>query len=213
MEYNIIIPEYTEFEKKLQNERDFFSYMQMLKDALPHYALFIATADTPAGPLFTQKHSDCMRSALGLKIDMTKAFRQPYIAIIDGGEILYEETSKDVTKPLSISADFGNHSISILSGGYSCDTECWPEARITVDNISYYCIRGFVFLLYNMKKDYIADYSRFETFEDGTTGPFHKRIAYTKEIISNLRGGYIMFMRISTFAVIWQSLQTGRTYK
>ena len=189
MNYNVTIPEYTEFEKDLQQEQDFFNYMRMLKEALPNYALFIAAADTPSGPLFTRQHSDCMRDALGLKIDMTNAFRQPYIAIIDGGEILYEETSKDVTKPLRISADFGNHSISILSGGYSCDTECWPEARITIDDISYYCIRGFVFLLYNMEKDYVADYSRFETFDDGGKNNFHKRLAYSQDIISALCAG------------------------
>jgi len=41
MEYNIKIPEYTEFEKKLQNERDFFAYMQLLEKAKKDYLIIV----------------------------------------------------------------------------------------------------------------------------------------------------------------------------
>ena len=122
-EYNITIPNYTDFEKKLQNERDFFRYMQMLNEAKSEYLIIITAYDTPAGPLFTHNHAVAMMNALGLKINMLQAYRQPYIAVINRGNVVYEQTLMDLTKALKVNADFGDKKLFIYSGGFNCTDE------------------------------------------------------------------------------------------
>lgn len=206
-EYNITIPNYTDFEKKIQNERDFFKYMDLLKEALPHYVLFIAVRDTPTGPVFTPAHSDYMMKSLGLRLNMQPAFRMPYAAVIDHGKVVFESSSKAITEPIIVNGNLNNHPIMVYSGGYSSDGDLGINAVFSVDGLAYYGYRGFNFYLYNVEKDYLADMSVYETYENpDKTNPLAKPFMFMNKIISNLAsargGGGILHLRHTVFSIV-----------
>ena len=190
MEYNITIPEYTEFEQKLQRERDFLPYMRLLEEAKPNYLIIVAVCDTPAGPLVSGGYISYMMNTLGLKIDMQFAYRQPYIAIINHGEVLYEQTSKDLTKALTFDLSADKHKIHVFSGGYECAEPFKCGAYITVDNgHPLYGGRGFNIYTYNTENNYIVDLYHYETYKiTGVTPYFQTSLKEEKlySVIDNM---------------------------
>ncbi|MBO6305124.1 MAG: hypothetical protein J6M62_08640 [Selenomonadaceae bacterium] len=185
MDFIVEMPEFTEFEKQIQAERDFFKYMELLKKAKNEYIIIIVAGDTPAGPLFTPEHSAAMMSALGLRLNMVQAYRQPYVAIIDGGEVIYEQTSQDLTKAITVDADFGEHKLFIHSGGFDCADKFGWRAVLKVDDNCHYGSRGLNFYTFNSNKGYMADFFRWETFEDKNAEyPLHKPFLDAQEIFS-----------------------------
>ena len=219
MEYNIKIPEYTEFEKKLQNERDFFAYMQLLEKAKKDYLIIVTVSDTPAGPLFTPNHSTVMMNALGLKINMVQAYRQPYVAIIDHGNVVFEKTSKDVTKSITINANFNTHTLNIYSGGFDCIDIYNFESFVKFDESYYYGCRGFNFFIINPQRQYMVDFYHYETYEiqniDGIT---HKPFLCEEKIASiienNSWGGggikslYFVYYCITLYFLVFKIVRT-----
>lgn len=194
MEYNVMVPAYTEFEKTLQNERGFFKYMRLLENNKQNYLIVIAVGDTPAGALFTQNCAKAMMKALGLKIDMSGAYRQPYIAVIDGGEVIYEQTSADLEKPLTVDADLGEHKLFIYSGGFNCDDKFGSLAVFKFDDACYYGSRGFNFFTINTEKGYMVDGYHFETYEIEYLENFlWKSFLYVDKLISAIENNYSLF--------------------
>ncbi len=184
-EYNITIPNYTDFEKQLQNERDFFKYMQMLNEAKYEYLIIITAGDTPAGPLFTPNHAAAMMNALGLKINMLQAYRQPYIAVINRGNVVYEQTLMDLTKALKVNADFGDKKLLIYSGGFECTDEYGYKAVLKINDDCFYGGRGYNFFVFNAKYNYLVDQYACETFElEEPEFPLYKPFAEAEKIYS-----------------------------
>ena len=185
MEYNITIPEYTEYEKQLQNEVDFFKYMKLLEREKNNYLIIVAADDTQTGPLFTPEHSAAMMKALGLRLNMLQAYRQPYVAIVDGGEVIYEQTSQDLTKSITVNAYFGKHKLFVYSGGFDCADKFGREAVLKLDDVPFYGERGLNFFILNVKTEIIIDSYHYETFEDLAPGiPLWKPFKYADNIIS-----------------------------
>ena len=185
MNYNITIPKYTELEKKIQNERDFFPYMRLLEKAKSDHLIMVTVQDTPAGPLTNTGYVKSMMNALGLQLDMQYAYRQPYIAIINNGEVLYEQTSKDLTKALKVNLNINGHNILVFSGGYECAEIFKGKAYVIVDkNSPLYGGRGFNFYTYNTEKNYMVDLYHLETYQNTAIIPFSQTLLREKKLYS-----------------------------
>ena len=157
---------FTVFEKKLQQENDFFAYMRFLHEAIARYVIIITVGDTGAGPLFTSQHSAAMMNSLGLKIDMQQRFRQPYIAIIDQGEILQEQCSDDLSVPLILDGNLGKHELIVYSAGFESRRLKPSGCGVIIDGVNYGAGgRGFNFFVFDFQNDRIVDVFSYDSWE------------------------------------------------
>lgn len=56
----------------------------------------IAASDTPCGMAYTQKVS-CELMGLGLKVDLFEKFRLGYVALLDAGELIFEQIASSTS--------------------------------------------------------------------------------------------------------------------
>lgn len=201
-DYIVELPNFSELEKKIQSEVDFFKYMELLKEVKKDYLIIIVAGDTPAGPLFTPKHSAFMMNALGLRLNMAQAYRQPYIAIIDCGNVVYEETLTDLTKSLVIDGEFKGHKLFVYSGGFDCADKFGRKAMLKLDDVPFYGERGLTFFTLDTKKGIIVDSYWYDSFEGLYPGnPLWKPFKYMDKMVSIIEknslypgGGNILFL-------------------
>ena len=102
----------------LRREHDFFSYLRCLHENLKDIKIFIAANNTPWGPFFSHEMADELRKNLGVGINLANQFRRAYIAIIDGGNVLYERLAESCGEWLEFSAE----GIHVVSGGFESDS-------------------------------------------------------------------------------------------
>ena len=156
-----------DIEKSLVKERDFLSYLRLLKKASPKYIIIIAVCDTGAADYFTPECADMMMD-LGLKINMVERYRQPYIAIIENGNILVEKVSENTEVPLYIEGSLNDHTIQVYSAGFNYQHGIGCGAMVLIDGADYLVGgRGFNFLVFDKKQDRIVDSCAFDTFNMG----------------------------------------------
>ena len=106
-------------EEKLTSERDFVSYVRMLKYFAKKYCVIIAMRDTPCGPDYTPTISKEVMD-IGLNIDLYNKFRCPYVAIIDEGTLLFEKLELNVSKNLEVNLKLDtNDKIEVVSASYN----------------------------------------------------------------------------------------------
>lgn len=74
---------------ELRKEKNFISYLKLLKAFSKRYTLLISVNNTPCGPYFTQETASEIMD-LGLNINLFNRFRYAYAAVIDAGELLME---------------------------------------------------------------------------------------------------------------------------
>lgn len=156
-----------ELERNISNERDLLSYLNLLEKSLLRYVIIIAVCDTGAAEYFTQRCAEAMMK-MGLKINMFGRFRQPYIAIIDQGNVLIEKSSEDLTCPIIVNGKLNHHDIVVYSAGYCYQHGVGSGAIMLIDGANYmHGGRGFNFLIYDKKKDVIVDSCSFDTYAFG----------------------------------------------
>ena len=153
--------------KKLKSETDFLGYLCTLKEILSRYVVFIAVADTGAAPYFTAEHAAAMAD-LGLKVDMTNRYRQPYIAIINKGQVVKELVSEELEKPLTVRGKLNKHDLFVYSAGFMCQTGIGIGAKVMIDGADYMRGgRGFNFLVFDVDNDKPVDNCSFDMFDMG----------------------------------------------
>lgn len=159
-----------EFERRLKTERDLLSYLRLLKAGLQYYLVIITVADTGAAPYFTPECAQAMLD-LGLKVNMLQRYRQPYIAIIDYGNVVREKVSEDLEKPLVIKGKLNNHDLAIYSAGFMYMHGIGCGAMVMIDGVNYSTGgRGFNFFVFDRHKERIIDTCCFDTFKGGDGG-------------------------------------------
>lgn len=169
-------------EEALTKERKLSSYLLLLKKALPKYIIIIAVADTGTGDYFSSECAEEMMD-LGLEVNMLYRFRQPYIAIIDHGNILFERVSENTEVPLFIEGSLNNHIIRIYSAGFNYKHGIGAGAMALIDNANYFVgSRGFNFIVYDAYQDRIVDSCVFDTFDMGKCT--HRNHPWRQAIIS-----------------------------
>ena len=100
--------------KLLVAERHLLSYLQLLKSVSSKCLIIITVCDTGAAPYFTAECASSMMQ-LGLKTNMFTRFRQPYIAIIDHGEVLAEKVTANLDEPLVYKTQLNGHNVFVGS--------------------------------------------------------------------------------------------------
>lgn len=107
--------------EKLKSETDFLSYMRLLKDFAQRYCVMIAASDTPVGPDFSQDMANAVM-AIGLNTNLYQKYRCAYAAVIDSGDIVFEEIQLDTTKELHQKFLLDGNEIELISIGYNCSS-------------------------------------------------------------------------------------------
>lgn len=154
-----------EYERLLKTEINLLSYLRLLKAGIPHYLVIITVADTGAAPYFTPECAQAMLD-LGLTINMLERYRQPYIAIIDHGNVVQEKISEDLEKPIVIKGKLNHHDLVIYSAGFMCMTGIGCGASILIDEVNYNASgRGFDFFVFDTRHDRIVDTCYFDTYD------------------------------------------------
>ena len=153
--------------EKLTKQTNFLDYLRALKECLPHYVVFIAVNDTGAAQYFTAEHATAM-AELGLKVNMTNRYRQPYIAIIDKGRVAKEIVSAKLDEPLTVSCKLGKHNVLVYSAGFGCQKGAGMDAMVMIDGADYMRGgRGFNFLIFDADNDEILDNRSFDMYDEG----------------------------------------------
>ena len=93
-----------EFENRVKQVREFFPYLHILKEALPQYLIIIAVGGTGSGEYFSQECALALMD-LGLQVNMFGRSHQPYIAMVQNREIIFEKCSDELDKALIINGE------------------------------------------------------------------------------------------------------------
>lgn len=159
---------FTEIEMKLKTEKDFISYLHLLKEVKYNYIIFIAVADTAVGPDFPKKAADEFKKCLKLKTNLMNKFRVPYVAVIDHGKVFKEICSDESDKPIEIEDSLKNLDFYVFSRSYvSNNAQILGGRAIIKLNDKTYCdsnIRGIHFLVFDPNKNIVMDYCFFDGY-------------------------------------------------
>lgn len=147
---------------ELQNEEDFIRYLSLLNKFSNRYTILISSYDTPFGPGYSQELSKEIMT-LGLKIDLYGKYRAAYVAVIDGGLLLFEELSAGSS--VEYSARFGNCDVQVVSTGYNSND--WISC-MKINQRNYFAkSRGLNFTVFDKITGFVLDSVGFDTYSEG----------------------------------------------
>ena len=146
--------------EQLYSIRDLFSYVGCLHENLKHLQIFIVANNTPCGPFFSHEKADELREKLGLGINLAGKFRMAYIAIIDGGEVLYEKLAGASSEWLEVSSD----NLHVVSGGFE-SSSMRNTALIEINGRNYSeNKRGLNFVVFDKETGQCLDACSVDTY-------------------------------------------------
>lgn len=90
---------------------DYLNYVNSIKQ---QYTICVSIKDTP-GFSYRPEYNALMER-LGFKIDLVDKHWHPYIAVMDGGEVIYEKIG-ETSEKLQYSHDFSEYRLEIVSAG------------------------------------------------------------------------------------------------
>ena len=145
--------------EELRTECSLKEYLLKLRGFAGRYCVMLAASDTPWGPAFTQEYS-CMLTGIGTRIDLYGQFRMAYVAVINEGELIYEELSQN---PIEKEIELDGHRIELLSVGF--DMERSNAAKLSVDGRASRSIyRGLNFYVVDLVTGVVIDDVNFDTY-------------------------------------------------
>ncbi len=155
--------------EELRREHDLKTYLLKLRGFAARYCVMLAAMDTPCGPAFTPEYSGTL-TGIGTRIDLYGKFRMAYAAVINEGELVYEEISP---LPIEKTIELDGHRIELLSVGF--DMERSNAAKLCVDGRASRSIyRGLNFFVIDLVTGVVIDDVNFDTY--APTFPY-KRIS------------------------------------
>lgn len=116
--------------EKLRTEADFLKYMKLLKGFAQKYCMMIAVRDTPVGPATTREMTGALMD-IGLRADLFGKYRYAYAALIDAGQVVFEELSTDTVKTKIM---VGKGEIELVSAGFHTGDR---RGQIRIDGQEY----------------------------------------------------------------------------
>ena len=145
--------------EELRCECDFREYLKKLRGFAKRYCVMVAAMDTPCGPVFLSEYSKAIID-IGITVDLRDKYRMAFVAVINAGELVYEELSKE---PIEKLIDVDGHKIELLSVGF--DMERSNSARLAVDGrLSQSIYRGLNFYVYDLVTGVVIDDVNFDTY-------------------------------------------------
>lgn len=150
-------------EEELRNERNFFDYLKKLRYFAKKYCVIIAANNTPWGEAFTPDLTREVMS-IGLKVDLYQKFRCPYIAVIDGGDLLCEKLETNTKNVLKVNMELDtNDKLEIISGGFDSVEANTGIIKINGTDYSPNLI-GLNFVVYDKSSKKVIDAVSFNTY-------------------------------------------------
>lgn len=142
--------------KSQKSISDFLNYIGGQSD----YVVCIAVKDEASQSLTAEIVQDFCN--MGLEFDLPGKYRWSYLAVIDNGQVIYENLSDKGIKYETIIAD---SQISLLSAGYDLGNNC----SIKINGVEYAInSRGINIVVYDKKAGYILDSICVDTFADSS---------------------------------------------
>lgn len=142
----------------LQMEMDFYGYVEKLSERKSDYIVCISVcSDYTKG--MTQSDIDFVSSKLGLNLFSEGGYCDAYAAVIDGGNVLYEEVSN---RKISHELDIANTTVNLYSSGYFTV----PGASISINGVP--CATGgsgLNFVIWDKTIHLVVDSVSFETYQ------------------------------------------------
>lgn len=122
--------------EQLKSETDFLSYMRLLKDFAGRYCVLIVASDTPVGPQFTRDMANAVM-AVGLNINLYQKYRCAYAAMINSGDVVFEEIELDTTKEIRQKVLLDGNEIKFISIGYNCHSSVTRLGSIQINGVEH----------------------------------------------------------------------------
>lgn len=153
------LDEYTDIvsDVNLPHISNIYDYLDALKEAKDRYTIFISVKDDAAGAINNEIISGL--KDLGLDAELANCLRYSYAAVIEQGQVIYENLENE---KIEISGEFddGLRSYSITSGGLdrgSCSSVIINELEYSEN------MRGLNFVIYSNETHRILDEVAFDT--------------------------------------------------
>ena len=116
--------------ERLRTEADFLKYIRLLKEFSKKYCVMIVVCDTPVGPATTREMTGALMD-IGLRADLYGKYRCAYAALIDAGQVVFEELSADTVKTKIM---VGKGEIELVSAGFHTGDR---RGQIRIDGQEY----------------------------------------------------------------------------
>lgn len=152
--------------ERLRTEGNFLKYVKLLKLFAKKYCVMIVASDTPVGPATTREMTGALME-MGLRIDLYGKFRCAYAAVIDAGELAYEELCEDDAQYIDVTLtdeDF-KFEANLVSAGLNSGR---PEkAPIEINGNNYSSKhKGLHFVIYDKTEHTAIDAVNFDMSVD-----------------------------------------------
>ena len=158
-----------------QTEDDKLEFMleYLYEVSQPNHIVMIAVWDEAS-----HGFSDSIAEAfvlLGLSYNLQNKFRYAYVAIIDGGEVVYERLGDTNTDIVSVSTSIRDVLIEITSVGQEATLRGdLTRTSIRVDDWEYALVnRGINIVVYDKQLEMVVDSVSFDTFADLSFSRMH----------------------------------------
>lgn len=138
------------------NLYDFLGYVSKAQNAV----ILLAVKDEASNAL-TEEVIKTMQS-LGLEFDLRGHYRWSYLAVIDSGNVLYENI---LDSKLEYKTEIAGNTIEMQSAGY----ETGNIASIKINDVEYALNkRGINIVVYDKQADCVVDSVRLDTYKDNS---------------------------------------------
>lgn len=154
--------------EKLKSETEFLSYMRLLKDFAQRYCVLIVASDTPVGPNFSRDMANAVM-AIGLNTNLYQKYRCAYAAVIDSGNVVFEEIKLDTTKEIRQKVWLEGNEIKFISIGYNCNPSVRRFGSIQINGTEHSLNRrGLNIVVWDKVTQTEIDSINFDTYADET---------------------------------------------
>lgn len=152
--------------KNLEDKTDIIDYLDTLSERKKDNIIIISVKDTPG--LNLDSFTAQKLNALGLKTNLEGQHGHSYLAVIEDGNVIYENLGKD-NEPSVYQAKVGGHDVHVTSRIYKNGN----ESIIKIDESNYSLNRrGLNFVVYDKVNNRLIDAVTFDTHQKST--PCHR---------------------------------------
>lgn len=144
--------------EKLRTEKDFLKYMKLLRLFAKKYCVMIVVNDTPVGPATTLEMTQALID-IGLRMNLYGRYRCAYAAMIDAGELIFEDIRSDKVEVKKL---IGKSEVKLISLGLRSGVR---RGFIQIDGKE--CSlnkRGLNIVVYDKVAGTVLDTTNFDTF-------------------------------------------------
>lgn len=155
---NLVAAQKREFPlNKLRAEANFLNYIELLKKFAKKYCVMIVVSDTPIVPATPREITSALMG-IGLRVDLYGKFRCAYAALIDAGQVVFEELRPD---KVETKITVGESEIELVSSSGNTND---PRGLILINGKDCSLnMRGLNIIVFDKSQGKILDTTNFDT--------------------------------------------------